>query len=136
MNTTKQGQGADLNNLFEDFFGGNPRKSGTGIFPTTTIKNYKVEQKSDDGSNVIFINATGYGKADITIEVINGELLITAPKLTDSVMPFIPTIDYKFDLGDTFDENGIDAFCENGILTINVKRKPIKTQVKKVIQIT
>lgn len=133
--TTKRGQG-DLNEIFANFFGGNSNLSGIAEnLPSRATKNYKVEL-NEDGSNTILINATGYPKEVISIEVVDNELVITTPSLKQTTeISFIPIIDYKFSLGDTFDENGITALIKNGVLNITVNKKEKVEPIKKVIKI-
>lgn len=128
MSTTTSN--AQLPNLFEELFGGK-----TSYRPKSQYtKNYNVIEHTD-GSNTIFINAVGYSKSDISMEVVGGQLVIYAKYPEKSDLTFLPVIDYKFKLGYSFDENGIKATVENGVLSVVVQAVKKVEPVKKVINI-
>lgn len=127
MNTTKQN--ILLPDLFEEFFGGKQAKFAFANNP----KNYNIIG-NDDGSNTIFINAVGYEKSDINIEVVKGNLVITANE-PENTVPFLPKIDYKFKLGYAFSDEGIVASMDNGILSVTVQAVKVVEPEKKMISI-
>ena len=133
MSSTKQN--ILSTNLFEEFFGGQPNfagKQSSFAFPNN-VRNYNIIENKD-GSNTIFINALGYAKTDIIIEVVKGNLVITANKPKTAVS-FLPNIDYKFKLGYTFSDEGIVASMDNGILSVTVQEVKVEEPVKKMITI-
>jgi len=127
MSSTKQN--TLLPDLFEEFFGG---KQSTFAFPNN-VRNYNIIENTD-GSNTIFINALGYTKTDIIIEVVKGNLVITANEPKNTVS-FLPKIDYKFKLGYTFSDEGIVASMDNGILSVTVQAIKTVEPEKKMISI-
>jgi HSP20 family molecular chaperone IbpA len=115
---------------FNELFSGNPTLRPKSQYS----KNFNVIENAD-GSNTIFINAVGYAKTDIHMEVISGQLVIYAKYPENSDLTFLPYIDYKFKLGYSFDEDGITATVENGVLSVVVKAIKKAEPIKKVINI-
>ena len=80
----------------------------------------------------IIINLTvpGYGKKDIDIDVIGDKLTIAAKENTDRFLSGFSKA-YRIS-NDSIDVDGIDAKCENGLLTVTVPKLVPKIVSRKI----
>ena len=95
-----------------------------------TKSNHKIEHDGDGAT--LTLNVPGYNKKLIDVSVDGDSLVIEGKSNSGNPEGFTR----KFNLGDTFDSDGIDATVVDGVLTLSipyleeVKPKKVKVKVK------
>ena len=113
----------ELNNFFDDSFA--IRKMNQNL-----LSNHKVEHDEDGAT--LTLDIPGYNKKLIDVSV-DGDLLVIDGK-SNSGNP--DGFTRKFNLGDTYDADGIEASVVDGVLTLSlpyleeIKPKQVKVKVK------
>lgn len=113
------------NNLFSDL--GLPEKAFSeelleSIFKPThrkTYSDFSFVERGDD-SIILYINAVGLDKEDITIKSRDGHLIITSDVDNEDLLPLVRNIGHRFKVPDGYDGKSAVAQFKNGILTIKI----------------
>ncbi|MBC8437067.1 Hsp20/alpha crystallin family protein [bacterium] len=92
--------------------------------PKTYFNNYNLsgirfKSTSTDESIVVKGQVPGYSKKDITIKVEDSVLYLTAEENSDKSLSGFTK---KYSLLETIDVEGIEAVCENGLLTVTLPK--------------
>lgn len=128
--------------LFDDFFDEfrAPAKPGfAGARPINGLM--KTDVKETENGFELDIDLPGYGKEDVTAELKNGYLTISATKKTEDDEKdkkghyirrerFYGSCSRSFFVGKDVTEEDIKAKFENGILKISVPKKEAKPEVE------
>ena len=115
----------NIDDVFNTFF-----KSEPYIRRFTNEENHNVEHDEDGAT--LSMNVPGYNKKLIDVSV-DGDLLVIDGK-SNSGNP--DGFTRKFNLGDTYDADGIEASVVDGVLTLSlpyleeIKPKQVKVKVK------
>jgi len=115
----------NIDDVFDHFF-----KSEPYIRKFTTNGSHNIEHDEDGAT--LTLNVPGYNKKLIDISVDGEHLAIEGKSNSGNPEGFTR----KFNLGDTFDSDGIDATVVDGVLTLSipyleeVKPKKVKVKVK------
>lgn len=129
-----------LDNLFNDtFFFGAPE---FGKLPAM-----KSDVKENEDSFTINMELPGFDKNDIEISLLNGALMVTATRKGETEEKeddghyicrecYSGSFERTFKVGKDLNEEDISAAFNNGILTLNVAKKQIKENDKKLIPIS
>ena len=111
----------ELNNFFDDSFA--IRKMNENL-----SSNHKIEH--DDDGVTLTLDVPGYNKKLIDVSV-DGDILVIEGKPNSGNTDGFTR---KFNLGDTFDSDGINASVVDGVLTLSIpyleEVKPKKVKVK------
>ena len=124
-------------NLFDDFFGVSYPKKNSTLKNVTGMMKTDIRE-SEDGFN-LDIDLPGYAKEDITAELKDGYMTITAEKKSEDDKSeeaghyirrerFYGSVSRSFYVGEQITEEDIKAKFEDGILNVFV---PKKEEVKK-----
>lgn len=129
--------------LFDDFFDDPFFNSKKETKNELMIMQTDIQDK--DGKYLISIDLPGYNKENISLELEDGYLTVSANTVKENEVDeegYIKRERYtgnckrSFYLGDTISEKDINAKFENGTLKISVpKEKEIKKETKKLIDI-
>jgi|TARA_B110000259_G_scaffold154166_1_gene174680 HSP20 family molecular chaperone IbpA len=90
----------------------------------TTFRSFDVETLKD-GKQKVTINTIGHNPKDITVDVTEEELKITAKKV-EGTSRFVRDIDLTLSVGKDFDGTKSEAKFENGLLALTIDRKASK----------
>ena len=90
----------------------------------TSFRSFDVEIL-DDGKQKVTINTIGHNPKDITVDVTEEELKITAKKV-EGTSRFVRDIDLTLSVGKDFDGTKSEAKFENGLLTLTIDKKASK----------
>ena len=90
----------------------------------TTFRSFDVETL-EDGKQKVTINTIGHNPKDITVDVTEEELKITAKKV-EGTSRFVRDIDLTLSGGKDFDGTKSEAKFENGLLVLTIDRKASK----------
>ena len=90
----------------------------------TTFRSFDVETL-EDGKQKVTINTIGHNPKDITVDVTEEELTITAKKV-EGTSRFVRDIDLTLSVGKDFDGTKSEAKFENGLLVLTIDRKASK----------
>tara|TARA_R110000772_G_scaffold51239_1_gene117652 strand:+ start:1304 stop:1690 length:387 start_codon:yes stop_codon:yes gene_type:complete len=90
----------------------------------TTFRSFDVETLKD-GKQKVTINTIGHNPKDITVDVTEEELKITAKKV-EGTSRFVRDIDLTLSVGKDFDGTKSEAKFENGLLVLTIDRKASK----------
>lgn len=133
-------------NLFDDFFGVSYPKRSSNLKPITSMMKTDVRE-TEDGFK-LDIDLPGYAKEDITAELKDGYMTITAEKKTEEDKTedegkyirrerFYGSCSRSYYVGEQITEEDIKAKFEDGILKVFVPKKELvkKEPEKKLIAI-
>jgi len=115
----------NIDDVFDHFF-----KSEPYIRKFTTNGSHNIEH--DDDGATLTLNVPGYNKKLIDVSVDGDSLVIEGKSNSGNTDGFAR----KFNLGDTFDTEDIEASVVDGVLTLSipyleeVKPKKVKVKVK------
>ena len=90
----------------------------------TTFRSFDIETL-EDGKQKVTINTIGHNPKDITVDVTEEELKITAKKV-EGTSRFVRDIDLTLSVGKDFDGTKSEAKFENGLLVLTIDRKASK----------
>lgn len=97
----------------------------------TSVSEYYIETTETDKIKLM-VNALGHHPNEVDVEANNGQLKIKASKLKNS-NPLIKDLNLNFTISREYDESSIEAFIENGLLTVTLhKREEEKSKKIKV----
>ena len=123
---------SDLNDLFDTFF--NNRGRGNYNYSTTVMKNdsegesYEINHTKDGA--YLFFEAPGFNKSNLKVEMENGTLHIEGERTYKMEGESrTKSISKKFNIGEGYDPNSVEATIEDGLLTVfvpNFKKKEKK----------
>ena len=88
-------------------------------------KNYRpvyYGEETDDGKYKLVVNVIGHSEKDLTINLLDDEIHIKAPKPENS-QSFVKEIDVKFTLSKDYDGTKTSGEVENGVLTLLIEKK-------------
>jgi len=137
-------------NLFDDFFGDfdrEMRRMDHRLYGKNAAREMKTDVHEHEDHYEVDIDLPGFRKEDITLELQNGYLTVTAAKGMDKDETtkkgrvirqerYAGALQRSFYVGDTLTEQDITARFENGVLSLNVpKAEARKVPEKKVIMI-
>ena len=113
----------NIDDMFDRIFKAEPY-----IKQFTTTGTHNVEH--DDDGTTLTLNVPGYNKKLIDVSVDGDTLIINGKSNSGNPNGFTR----KFNLGDTFDVDGIEASVVDGVLTLSIpyleEVKPKKVKVK------
>ena len=117
------------NDLFEKFFGGTPTYQH---YKKTTVKdvdeNYEIDYTKDGA--YLFFEAPGFNKSNLKVEMEGGALHIEGGRTYKMEGESrTKSISKKFNIGEGYDPNSVEATIEDGLLTVFVPN--FKKQEKK-----
>jgi HSP20 family protein len=115
----------NANELFEKFFGETP----TYQYYKKTVKdadeNYEIDYTKDGA--YLFFEAPGFNKLNLKVEMENGTLHIEGERTYKMEGESrTKSISKKFNIGEGYDPNSVEATIEDGLLTVfvpNFKKK-------------
>ena len=118
----------NANELFEKFFGETP----TYQYYKKTVKdadeNYEIDYTKDGA--YLFFEAPGFNKSNLKVEMENGTLHIEGERTYKmGGESRTKSISKKFNIGEGYDPNSVEATIEDGLLTVfvpNFKKKEKK----------
>jgi HSP20 family protein len=118
----------NANELFEKFFGETP----TYQYYKKTVKdadeNYEIDYTKDGA--YLFFEAPGFNKLNLKVEMENGTLHIEGERTYKMEGESrTKSISKKFNIGEGYDPNSVEATIEDGLLTVfvpNFKKKEKK----------
>ena len=118
----------NANELFEKFFGETP----TYQYYKKTVKdadeNYEIDYTKDGA--YLFFEAPGFNKSNLKVEMENGTLHIEGERTYKMEGESrTKSISKKFNIGEGYDPNSVEATIEDGLLTVFVPN--FKKQEKK-----
>ncbi len=122
----------NANELFEKFFGETP----TYQYYKKTVKdadeNYEIDYTKDGA--YLFFEAPGFNKSNLKVEMENGTLHIEGERTYKMEGESrTKSISKKFNIGEGYDPNSVEATIEDGLLTVFVPN--FKKQEKKRISL-
>lgn len=88
---------------------------------TATSNSFDVELL-EDGRQKVTINTLGHNPKDITVDVTEEKVIITAKK-EDKTSRFVKDIDLTLTVGTDYDGTKSEAKFENGLLTLLIDKK-------------
>jgi HSP20 family protein len=117
------------NDLFEKFFGNTPTYQH---YKKTTVKdvdeNYEIDYTKDGA--YLFFEAPGFNKSNLKVEMEGGALHIEGERTYKMEGESrTKSISKKFNIGEGYDPNSVEATIEDGLLTVFVPN--FKKQEKK-----
>ena len=117
------------NDLFEKFFGSTPTYQH---YKKTTVKdvdeNYEIDYTKDGA--YLFFEAPGFNKSNLKVEMEGGALHIEGERTYKMEGESrTKSISKKFNIGEGYDPNSVEATIEDGLLTVFVPN--FKKQEKK-----
>ena len=111
-----------IDDVFDNFFKAEPYR-----FRNTT-SNHKIEHDEDGAT--LTMNVPGYNKKLIDVSIDGDSLVIEGKSNSGNPDGFTR----KFNLGDSFDTDGVEAIVVDGVLTLSIpyleEVKPKKVTVK------
>jgi HSP20 family protein len=118
----------NANELFEKFFGETP----TYQYYKKTVKdadeNYEIDYTKDGA--YLFFEAPGFNKSNLKVEMEDGALHIEGERTYKmGGESRTKSISKKFNIGEGYDPNSVEATIEDGLLTVfvpNFKKKEKK----------
>ena len=118
----------NANELFEKFFGDTP----TYQYYKKTVKdadeNYEIDYTKDGA--YLFFEAPGFNKSNLKVEMEDGALHIEGERTYKMEGESrTKSISKKFNIGEGYDPNSVEATIEDGLLTVfvpNFKKKEKK----------
>ena len=137
-------------NLFDEFFGDwdrEMRRMDRHLYGKNAAREMKTDVHEHEDHYEVDIDLPGFKKEDITLELQNGYLTVTASKGLDKDETtkkgkvirqerWAGTMQRSFYVGDTLTEADIGAKLEHGVLSLNIpKKEEKKLPEKKVIMI-
>jgi len=123
----------DANEFFEKFFGGAPTYQ---YYKKTSVKDtdekYDIDY-TNDGAYLLF-EVPGFNKSNLKVEMENATLHIEGERTYKMKGESrTKSISNKFNIGEGYDSNSVEATIEDGLLTVFVPN--FKKQEKKRISI-
>ncbi|MBQ6347625.1 MAG: Hsp20/alpha crystallin family protein [Clostridia bacterium] len=137
-------------NLFDEFFGDwdrEMRRMDRQLYGKNAAREMKTDVHEHEDHYEVDIDLPGFKKEDITLELQNGYLTVTASKGLDKDETtkkgkvirqerWAGTMQRSFYVGDALTEADIGAKLEHGVLSLNIPKKDEKKlPEKKVIMI-
>ena len=137
-------------NLFDEFFGDwdrEMRRMDRQLYGRNAAREMKTDVHEHEDHYEVDIDLPGFKKEDITLELQNGYLTVTASKGLDKDKTtkkgkvirqerWAGTLQRSFYVGDALTEADIGAKLEHGVLSLNIPKKDEKKlPEKKVIMI-
>ena len=135
-------------NLFEDWFGlPSFHEADRRLYGKNAAREMKTDVHEHEDHYEVDIDLPGFRKEDITLELQNGYLTVTASKGVDKDETtkqgkiirqerWAGAMQRSFYVGEALTEEDIGAKFENGVLSLNIPKKDVKKlPEKKVIQI-
>ena len=136
-------------NLFDEFFGDwdrEMRHMDRRLYGKNAAREMKTDVHEHEDHFEVDIDLPGFKKEDITLELQNGYLTVTASKGLDTEQTkkgkvirqerYAGTMQRSFYVGDALTEQDIGAKLEHGVLSLNIpKVEAKKVPEKKVIMI-
>ena len=137
-------------NLFDEFFGDwnrEMRNMDRRLYGKNAAREMKTDVHEHEDHYEVNIDLPGFKKDEITLELENGYLTVTAAKGLDKEETnqkgklirqerYAGTMQRSFYVGDVLTESDIGAKLDNGVLSLNIpKRDERKLPEKKTIMI-
>ena len=137
-------------NLFDEFFGDwnrEMRNMDRRLYGKNAAREMKTDVHEHEDHYEVDIDLPGFKKDEITLELENGYLTVTAAKGMDKEETnqkgklirqerYAGTMQRSFYVGDVLTESDIGAKLDNGVLSLNIpKRDERKLPEKKTIMI-
>ena len=137
-------------NLFDEFFGDwdrEMRRADRQLYGKNAAREMKTDVREHEDHYEIEIDLPGFKKEDISLELQNGYLTVTAAKGLDKdeTTPkgkvirqerYAGTLQRSFYVGEALTEEDIGARLEHGVLSLSLPKKEArKVPEKKVIMI-
>ena len=137
-------------NLFDEFFGDwnrEMRNMDRRLYGKNAAREMKTDVHEHEDHYEVDIDLPGFKKDEITLELENGYLTVTAAKGLDKEETnqkgklirqerYAGTMQRSFYVGDALTESDIGAKLDNGVLSLNIpKRDERKLPEKKTIMI-
>ena len=137
-------------NLFDEFFGDwnrEMRNMDRRLYGKNAAREMKTDVHEHEDHYEVEIDLPGFKKDEITLELENGYLTVTAAKGMDKEETnqkgklirqerYAGTMQRSFYVGDALTESDIGAKLDNGVLSLNIpKRDERKLPEKKTIMI-
>ena len=137
-------------NLFDEFFGDwnrEMRNMDRRLYGKNAAREMKTDVHEHEDHYEVNIDLPGFKKDEITLELENGYLTVTAAKGLDKEETnkkgklirqerYAGTMQRSFYVGDALTESDIGAKLDNGVLSLNIpKRDERKLPEKKTIMI-
>ena len=137
-------------NLFDEFFGDwnrEMRNMDRRLYGKNAAREMKTDVHEHEDHYEVDIDLPGFKKDEITLELENGYLTVTAAKGMDKEETnqkgklirqerYAGTMQRSFYVGDALTESDIGAKLDNGVLSLNIpKRDERKLPEKKTIMI-
>ena len=128
--------------FFDDFFGGYvPAKKPARMYRMTASETMKTDIKETDAGFELDIDLPGYKKEDVTAELKDGYMTITAETKTEKNEEnkdnkyiyrerFVGSCSRSFYVGENITEEDVQAKFEDGILKMFVPKKEAKPKVE------
>jgi len=125
-------------NLFDDFFGVTYPKRSSNLKTVTSLMKTDIRETEDGFA--LDIDLPGYAKEDITAELKDGYMTITAEKKSEEDKQeddgkyirrerFYGSCSRSYFVGEQITEEDIKAKFENGILKVFVPKKEIEEKI-------
>ena len=129
-------------NLFDEFFGDwnrEMRRMDRQLYGKNAAREMKTDVHEHEDHYEVDIDLPGFKKEDITLELQNGYLTVTASKGLDKDETtkkgkvirqerWAGTMQRSFYVGDTLTEADIGAKLEHGVLSLNIPKKEEKKE--------
>ena len=136
-------------NLFDEFFGDwdrQMRRMDRQLYGKNAAREMKTDVHEHEDHYELDVDLPGFKKEEITLELQNGYLTVTASKGLDNEQTkkgkiirqerYAGTMQRSFYVGDALTEADISARLEHGVLSVNIpKAEAKKLPEKKVIMI-
>ncbi len=136
-------------NLFDEFFGDwdRPlREADRKLYGRNAVREMKTDVHEHEDHYQVDVDLPGFKKEDITLELENGCLTVTAHKGVDKDQEdgrgklirrerYVGTLARSFYVGENLTEEDIHAKLENGVLSLNIPKNEKKIPEKKAIMI-
>ena len=136
-------------NLFDEFFGDwdRPlREADRKLYGRNAVREMKTDVHEHEDHYEVDVDLPGFKKEDITLELENGCLTVTAHKGVDKDQEdgcgklirrerYVGTLARSFYVGENLTEEDIHAKLENGVLSLNIPKNEKKIPEKKAIMI-
>jgi HSP20 family molecular chaperone IbpA len=107
-------------NTFDKLFKELANENNTYTYNATS-NSFEVEV-SEDGRQKVTINTVGHNPKDITVDVTEEKVIITAKKEAKTSR-FVKDIDLTLTVGTDYDGTKSEAKFENGLLTLLIDKK-------------
>ena len=137
-------------NLFDEFFGDwdrEMRRMDRRLYGKNAVREMKTDVHEHEDHYEVDIDLPGFKKEDISLELQNGYLTVTASKGVDKEETnqqgrlirqerYAGSMQRSFYVGEALTEQDITARLEHGVLSLNIpKREERRVPEKKVIMI-